>query len=557
MMRNIYRFNRICIIFLIALFAIQCGKKSSTTIPHLEKRGFATQLIVDDKPFLILGGELLNSSSSGLKYMDTIWPKLIKMNLNTVLGAVSWDMIEPIEGKFDFTLVDSLIQNAQSHNMKLVVLWFGSWKNGLSHYVPEWVKKDTARFPRIVISNGKKLEILSAFSKNSLEADKHAFAALMRHIKENDAKKHTVIMVQVENEVGILGDSRDRSRAATNSFIDVVPKTLMRYLQKNKATLLPELSNVVKNNMFKQFGNWEEVFGEGTSTDELFMAWHYAQYVNQVAEAGKKEYPLPMYVNAWIVQPQDKKPGDYPCGGPQTHVHDIWRAGAPQIDFLAPDIYLPNFVNITQQYSRSNNPMFVPESFAGATGAANAFYVIGQLKSMGYSPFGIEAREPGHSRGSIAQAYNVLKQLSPLILDAQSKGNIAAISLNKTDSVQNIQLGNYILQVELRKNNREKVNPEIGYGIIINTGFDEYLIAGSDIEVSFSKNSPQLPTIGLASVYEGTFENGIWIPGRKLNGDEIMKNYDLAGEALKRKTGTVARLDGPNPGILKVKLYSY
>jgi len=556
-MRNIYRFKSLFIICIIALATMQCTKNSPKTIPHLEKRGIATQLIVDGKPFLILGGELLNSSTSGLKYMDTIWPKLSKMNLNTVLGAVSWDMIEPAEGKFDFTLVDSLMQNAHKHNLKIVVLWFGSWKNGLSHYVPEWVKKDTRRFPRVLIANGKHLEILSALNKNSLQADIHAFSALMKHIKEKDAQNQTVIMIQVENEVGILGDSRDRSVDANDAFTAAVPNDLINYLRKHIASLLPELSKVVGNNINKTLGNWEGIFGKSTATDELFMAWSYAQYINQVVEAGKKEYPLPMFVNAWIVQPQDKKPGDYPSGGPQAHLHDIWRAGAPLLDFLAPDIYLPDFIKITQLYSRSNNPMFVPESFAGTEGAANAFYVIGQLKSIGYSPFGIEAKELNPGKGPIAKAYKIVGQLSPLILEAQSKGTIAGISLTKIDSVQNIQLGNYSLKVELRHDSRAKDNPEAGYGLIICTGFDEYMIAGSDIEVSFSANTPESPIVGLASVYEGTFEKDKWIPGRKLNGDDIMKHYDLAGEALKNQSGTVARLNGPNPGILKVKLYRY
>src|ERR1035437_616630 len=291
-MKKIVSFKTIIFICFIALIATQCTTKSSSTIPHLEKRGLATQLIVDGKPFLALGGELLNSSSSGLRYMDTIWHKLEKMNMNTVLGGVSWDLIEPVEGKFDFTTVDSMIQNAEKHKMKLVVLWFASWKNGMSHYAPEWVKKDTTRFPRVVIANGKKLEILSTFSKNNVQADAKAFSALMKHIKEVDGKKHTVIMAQVENEVGIIGDSRDRTNAATNAFLYAIPKPFMDYLRKNKSNLLPEFSKLVGGNMNKQLGNWELVFGKGTSTDEMFMAWNYAQYVNQVAEAGKKEYPI-------------------------------------------------------------------------------------------------------------------------------------------------------------------------------------------------------------------------------------------------------------------------
>ncbi|MDP4292422.1 MAG: DUF5597 domain-containing protein, partial [Bacteroidota bacterium] len=453
---------------------------------------------MDNKPFLILGGELYNSSSSGLKYMDTTWTKLAKMNLNTVLAGVCWDLVEPAEGKFDFTLVDSLLQNAQKHHMKLVLLWFGSWKNGMSHYVPEWVKKDTKRFPRIQLSNGRHIEALSPFYPENLKADAKAFAALMKHIREKDSRKHTVIMMQVENEVGLIGDTRDHSSAANNTFLGVVPLPFMSYLQKNKATLLPSIANKINTSLLEnRLGNWELLFGKSPATDEMFMAYNYAQYVNQVAAAGKKEYPIPMYVNAWIVQPQDKKPGDYPSGGPQSHLHDVWKAGAPNIDLFEPDIYLPDFNKITEMYHRNNNQLFIPESFAGSIGAANAFYVIGQLNAIGYSPFGIEDREPVPGKGPISKAYNVLNQLSPLILAAQGRGNIAAVSLNKADSVQYIEMGNYKLQVNLRYNNRSKENPEMGYGIIIGINFDEYVIAGSDIEVTFTTSNPQLPTVGL------------------------------------------------------------
>jgi len=201
--------------------------------------------------------------------------------------------------------------------------------------------------------------------------------------------------------------------------------------------------------------------------------------------------------------------------------------------------------------------MFIPESFAGIEGASNAFYVIGQLKSMGYSPFGIETSEMVLGKGPISKAYKVLGQMATVILDAQSKGTIAGVSLNKTDSVQSIKLGNYTLKVELCANKKANTLAQTGYGILINTGFDEYIIAGANIEVSFFSTASNNPTVGLASVFEGTYENGIWIPGRKLNGDEIMKNYDFAGEALKNSTGTVARIKGPTPAILKVKLYKY
>ena len=194
----------------------------SAAPPHLETRGAATQLIADGKPFLMLSGELHNSSSSSLEYMKPIWPKLAAMGLNSVVTPLSWELIEPKEGSFDFTLVDGLLAQARQSHQRIVFLWLASWKNGLSSYPPMWVKQDTRRFPRVV-EHGSEVEILSPMGAATREADGRAFAALMRHLKAVDGKEHTVLMMQVENEVGVLGDSRDHSAAANAAFASAVP----------------------------------------------------------------------------------------------------------------------------------------------------------------------------------------------------------------------------------------------------------------------------------------------------------------------------------------------
>ena len=125
------------------------GTQRSSGTPHLERRGQATQLIVDGKPFLALGGEVHNSSSSSVEYMKPIWPRLGSMHLNTVVVPVAWETIEPQEGRFEFSVVDGLLEGARSNHLRLVVLWFGAWKNTFSSYVPAWVKTDEERFPRV------------------------------------------------------------------------------------------------------------------------------------------------------------------------------------------------------------------------------------------------------------------------------------------------------------------------------------------------------------------------------------------------------------------------
>ena len=416
-------------------------------IPHLQKQGTATQLIVDGKPFLALAGELHNSSATSLEYMKPVWPRLAEAKLNTVLAGVSWNQIEPQEGKFDFSVLDGVIQGARSHNLHLVLLWFGSWKNAPSSYPPDWVKKDFKRFPRIQVQDGKTIELLSTLSDANRDADARAFAALMRHVKEVDGQQHTVLMIQVENEVNVVGDSRDRSPVANKAFAAPVPKELMDYLQKHKDTLISEFRQVWETAGFKTSGSWEEVFGKGVATDEIFMAWNYSRYIGRVAEAGKAEYPLPMYVNAAVMGFARVGPPERAhSGGPLSQLGDVWRAGGPQIDILSPDIYGNDdfFVSTTASYARNGNPLFIPESDGGREGAIRALYAFGRHNAMGFSPFGIDgSRAPDTD---LTAGYDLIAQLAPLIMAHQGKGTISAVLLGQNNPSQKIQVGNYTVE---------------------------------------------------------------------------------------------------------------
>jgi hypothetical protein len=263
-----------------------------------------------------------------------------------------------------------------------------------------------------------------------------------------------------------------------------------------------------------------------------------------------------MYVNAWIVQPQDTEPGDYPSGGPQAQVHDIWKAGAPTIDILAPDIYLPDFPTIAALYRRSGTPLFVPESTSGAGGAANAFFAFGQLGAIGFSPFGIERVGAGAADSPIAKAYEVLDQLAPLILQSQAKGSIAGIWLTSANAADTVRLGDFTLTASLRPGRRGAEAPGRGYGLAIALGPDEYIVAGSDLQIAFSPATAGPPIAGLASVEEGRFIDGRWVPGRTLNGDEVMISYDMAANAAAHQTGTGLRFSS-DPGIQRVRLYRF
>jgi hypothetical protein len=532
-------------------------------IPHLEKQGSATRLIVEGKPLLLISGELHNSTCGGFDYMRPVWKQLAGKNLNSVIATVSWELVEPEEGKFDFALVDSIIAGARKANLKLGLIWFASWKNGSSVYAPAWVKKDYEKYPRVKDENGKPLDILSTFGNASCDADAKAFAALMGHIKEVDSEKQTVVIIQVENEMGVvdaLGKTvgnarRDFSDPANVAFHGPVPQIFIDYLVKHKDSLFPELYKVWSANGFKTSGSWEEVFGKSVLkpemkdwqfysyyTEELFMAWNYARYVEKVASSGKKEYPLPMYVNAWLKQPFSYWPGKYPSGGPLPQVLDVWRAANTSIDFIAPDIYMDEFGWVCQEYTRNGNPLFIPETRGGEIGAARVFYVLGQYNAGCFAPFGIDDIVNAKNN-PLEESYAVLQNMSEAILEHQGNGTMKGILVDKKSPVQRFELGDYI--IEARFEGGEK--SEIAGGLIIQTGKQEYICAGKGLDVLFIPKDDSMH-IALEAVYEGTFKAGKWVNGRRLNGDEIHTSLF---------TGTGLRIPDNKVSIQKVTLFRY
>lgn len=524
----------------------------SSSIPHLEKRGQATQLIVDGRPFLILAGELTNSASSSMEYMEPYWPKLAAANMNTVLAAVTWELVEPEPGKFDFALVDGAIREARRNHLHLIFLWFGSWKNGESTYTPLWVKKNQKQYPLFLPESGQAITYLSVFKEANWKADANAFAALMRHIREVDGDAHTVIMMQVENEVGCPGATRDQLPEAKAAFNAPVPKQLMDYMVKNKQNLVSEFRQYWEAAGGKTSGTWAEVFGNQPMTNEIFMAWYYALYVDQVAKAGKAEYALPMFINV------DLGPaiGEYSSGGALPIKLNVWQQGAPAIDILAPDIYLPNFAEWCAWYDRSGNPLWIPETRGDA---ANAFYAIGNHAAMGISPFGIERQADAST--PLAQAYGLLAQAAPEILEAQAKGAIKAISLNAQHPTETVKLGNYTLAFSMGRM-RGPAPPAAGanaqtssYAIVISTGPDDYTILGSGVQATFNGSGPSPAAVG--KLEEGTYIDGRWVPGRRLNGDDIMLNYDAPNKSIKNESGQGFRLAGGAPKALHLQIYGY
>jgi beta-galactosidase GanA len=535
------------VLFLSQLSLLLFGQDVSS-LPHLEKKESHTRLIVNNKPILLRGGELGNSTASDLSKIHAMWPGLHRLNMNSVLVPVYWELIEPREGKFDFSLLDSIILDARKESMQLVLLWFGSWKNSMSCYVPSWVKSDYKRFPRARDSRNEAMEILTPFSTANLQADIRAFRALMKHLRETDSQHSTVVMVQVENEIGMIPEARDYHPEASKAFTEAVPKELMQYLMENRESLVPELTNRWLSAGNKTSGTWEQVFGKGVATEELFMAWHFARYTGEVARAGKEEYPLPMFVNAALSKP-GQRPGEYPSAGPLPHLFDIWRAGAPAIDFFAADIYNPYYKDWLERYSRQGNPMFIPEIFRSRQNGANALYLAGRYNGMGFSPFAIDSHELPADE-ALAAAYALIEQLEPLIHERQGTSKIAGVLLGYTEPACDLVMGNYRFHVSFELTDRyaDKRNAsDSSYragGILLQLSDDEFILAGTGLIVTVEPAGNNKMKAGISSVDAGHIENGHWKAMQRLNGDQTHQ-------------GRHVRLPNQEFGMVKIVLYMY
>lgn len=536
-----------------------------TNLPRIEKLPKGRhQFLVDGKPYLIRGGELQNSSFSSAGYMKDAYPKLGQLGLNTVLGSIAWEQIEPEEGKFDFEEVDKVIQGAREHGLRVIVLWFGAYKNGASPrdgdmeladekgnstYAPGWVKLDNKRFPRSLIRKDgvtKMQDCNSLFGEHLLQADCKAFKALMGHLKVFDGKNQTVIMVQVENEVGLIGDSRDRLPAAEKVFNAPPDASIMATLGNGWESLgdqfLPALEHFDSRGR-KVGSSWAETFGESLRTDELFMAVHYARYIDTLAQAGREVYNLPMYANAWLPGPAGEasggdRPGGYPSGGPVIRVIDVWRLFAPNLDFVCPDIYIPQYDETCAEYRKCGQPLFIPEQQGDDFGALRFWTAIGTADALGVSPFGIDNADPATS--SVTGYYSLLEQVAPFILAARAEGremyglHFDGFEKGAEDpsSQRQVKLGDWNLTIT-----RSHVfgHPSPGYGIIIAEPDDKFLLIGEGFQVKFDPVTPASFS-SILSFDEMEVVDGKLVKGRLLNGDETATGGRM-----------LARMPGPNP----------
>lgn len=530
-------------------------------MPYLKEINGKKVLSVHDKPFLVLAGEVHNSASSSIECMEAAWEKAISLGMNSLLLPVTWENIEPEEGIFDFTLVNQLIEQARKYNKKIVFLWFGAWKNAQCYYAPSWVKKDVTRFRRAEVKKGHNFTNLEDFygmpyttlsylCEETKKSDARAFKELMKHIKDFDGEENTVIMMQVENEPGLQGAARENSDHADEIFKSEVPQEFVAFMKSNSDSMAEDVKKAVKFGAYD--GNWSEVFGE--VAEEVFSAYHVATYINTVASEGKKEYALPLAVNCWLDKGQ--KPGLYPSGGPISRMMEVWKFCAPEIDVIAPDIYVPNFMDVCDDYIKLNNPLFIPETVTHAYAGPRQLYVVGHYHALGYAPFGfegmgeefsaidsylfgVETADPLFEVPQDVHEYHwitkTLDDLSPLLLTKYGTTDLQAISCERKDD--DIMLfGEYGIKVMTES---QMISRRDGVCLALKIAEDEfYLIANGCIIHPFSL-SKEKPYSGILSLEEGSYEDGVWKAHRRLNGDEV----------------AIMRYEKPT--LLRMKVYSY
>jgi beta-galactosidase GanA len=494
------------------------AQAAANPMPKLVEKDGRWALMVDGAPYLILGDQV-NNSSAWPGMLPEVWPAVDKLHANTVEAPVYWEQMEPVQGKFDFSLVDALLAGAREHKVRLVLLWFGTWKNGSGHYEPEWVKRDLVKYPRVTGPKGEVRDTMSPFGEATLAADKAAFVALMRHLKVADAR-HTVIMVQVENEINAYGSQRDYAPEAVKAFEGQVPAEFAAAMHVKP-------------------GTWTEAFG--AEAENTFQTWSIARYVEQVAKAGMAEYGIPLYLNHSLENPlATPKEGRLAWPAMTDHVLNIWKAVAPSLDLIAPDIYMSDYakyVRVLDTYSRKDNALFVPESGNAEAYPRYLFAALGH-GAIGWTTFGLDLT--GYANAPLgapvvddklidefALNYKLIGPMQREIARLNFEGKVQAVAEDPAAHSQTIEFGPwtatvaYGLRVFGRAANPPGNAEPVGRALVAQLGPDEFLVTGIAARVDFK------PTDAAGGkhrefvrVEEGTYVDGKWKFLRIWNGDQ-------------------------------------
>ncbi|MBT5773560.1 MAG: DUF5597 domain-containing protein [Dehalococcoidia bacterium] len=497
----------------------------SSSIQRTVENGRTThQLLVDGEPFIMFGAQVHNSSAWPSR-LDAVWPQLTELGVNTAEVPIYWDQVEPAPGQFDFSHVDAIVRGAREHNLRLVLLWFGTWKNGVCDFAPAWVKNDPTTYPLMLDRAGQPVRVLSPHAEATRDADANAFGAFMSHLRELDSTEGTVILVQVQNEPGSLFTDRDYSDLAEAAYKEPVPSDLVAALN------LPAT-------------NWADAFPNHGG--EAFSAFHVARYVNTVAEAGRAEYDLPLSVNVWLKERKGfERPGqEYPSGVPVSHLLDLWKHAAPTIDVIAPDIYVLDYAGyreICATYGRDDTPLLVPETGWSQAFAGYLFYAIGDYAAIGWAPFGVDDPDGGSElREGIEAVRDSFRLLAPAaseIAALQQRGTLRAAVEQELFANQLLKFDDFEVLVEFGRLDytygglRASGTPnQSGRVLVGERAPGEFFVAGFDARVTFRALGTDSDATQFVSVEEGHYDNGAWIVDRHLNGDQTFFGFRISAK---------------------------
>ncbi|MDO4258343.1 MAG: DUF5597 domain-containing protein [Actinomycetaceae bacterium] len=512
---------------------------------------------------LLLGGQLHNSTSSDLGRTREAFDRVVALGSNAVTATVSWHLVEPVEGEFDFSDVDTILALARERGLALTLLWFGAFKNAASTYAPRWVRADTVRFPRALLSLPDSASaasadedapalpaftrpgtpVLSVFSSELRAADRRAFTALTRHLAQVDTAG-TVVMVQVENEVGLLGAARDHCEVAQEAWSAPVPETLISWLAEHTGAT-GSASRLWRERGQQRTGSWAEVFGDSPQAQEVFMAWAFASYCEELAAAGAEHLDVVYYANAWLgPQPGQDLPGQYPSGGPVAGVVDVWKAAAPTLALVAPDIYVDDVKGAVAGYCRQDNALMVPES---RLAVGNVMWAVGS-GAVGFDVFGIEDVRPD---GQLADAYRLLVGAREIVVEAREQGRLHPVLLEAGETTT-IEVGGLAwtlrgaadvlermfldagVQMKIEPSVQVETVPEARVpvmtdtrpmGVLVDLGEDEVLLIGQGLMVDIADLDGHV--VEIDDAVEGRYVDGQWVRGRVLNGDERLSLLPL------------------------------
>ena len=500
------------------------------------------------KPLLLTGLQAHNSST-GTHMIDRTIQAIRLFGGNVMEAPVYWYALEPKEGRFDMAHVRDLILKAREAELYLIILWFGTNKNGHPNYVPDYIKLDPQKYQIVLAANGAPVPTLSPHCPATLEKDMRAFCELMRFLKEFDEDTGTVLAVQIENETGNSATDRDYSVAANADYALPLPA---------------DLADVTLEDCGPCDGSatWRGHFGR--HAHEAFSAWHHARFVEALAEAGRAIYDIPYFTNVMLGENKTEEAGlDYNSGGAVGRVLDIWKKAAPALDLLCPDIYHPErstYERVCRRYARQDNALFIPESSpSGDAFALHMMIAMADYGAIGICGFGAESTLNNDSSlteqaRKVALSMRAIRNIAPLLIRYRGTGKVYAIVQEEFAAYQYIQLDDYHVVAEFTSNNRRLHglgsqinlhNPENahilddrGRGLLIQTGEHEFYLAGAGLSVNFIRRPdptdanpyPHLTSrfatqLNFLSVEEGHFEGDEWVVDYVRNGDE--SNFGL------------------------------